>query len=188
MALVAPDNTIYAMVAPTITKDNFVMVSADGVARRMDVGNSEGDNMPFVVAEIDTNAQPEAVSGQASAGLIQLATTGNPEGLHAEMGGDITDSTVIADTVGAEALNALLDVAQDEHLAPKALVAPSGDIYAMVAPTITKDNFILVTGGEARRMDVGASEGTNVPFQVTKIVSDGGTPWYVEFWYWLTGA
>jgi uncharacterized protein YgfB (UPF0149 family) len=188
MALVAPDNTIYAMVAPTITKDNFVMVSADGVARRMDVGNSEGDNMPFVVAEIDTNAQPEAVSGQASAGLIQLATTGNPEGLHAEMGGDITDSTVIADTVGAEALNALLDVAQDEHLAPKALVAPSGDIYAMVAPTITKDNFILVTGGEARRMDVGASEGTNVPFQVTKIVSDGGTPWYLEFWYWLTGA
>ena len=188
MALVAPDGTVYAMVAPTITKDNFVMVTADGVARRMDVGNTEGDNMPFVVAEIDNAAAPEAVSGQASAGLIQLATTGNPEGLHAELGGEITESTIIADTVGQGALNALLDVDQDEHLAPMALVVPNGDIYAMVAPTITKDNFILVTGGEARRMDVGASEGTNVPFQVNRIVSDGGTPWYVEFWYWLTGA
>ena len=76
------DGTIYAMVAPTITKDNFVLVTDDGVARRMDVGNSEGTNEPFVVTEIDSNALPSTVTGTASAGLIQLATTGNPEGLH----------------------------------------------------------------------------------------------------------
>lgn len=187
MALVASDGSIYAMVAPTITKDNFILVTTDGVARRIDVGNSEGTNMPFVVAEIDAQAQPEAVSGEASPGLIQLATTGNPEGLQSEIGGKIEDSSVVSDTVGIDALNALLDINQDEHLAPKALVASDGTIYAMVAPTITKDNFILVINGDARRMDVGASEGTNLPFQVNKIVSDGGTPWYTEFWYWLTG-
>ena len=183
------DGTIYAMVAPTITKDNFILVTADGVARRMDVGSTEGDNMPFVVAEVDPNALPETVTGTASAGLIQLATTGNPEGLHTELGGQITDSTVIAERVGQDALNALLMVAEEEHLAPQALVAPTGEIYAMVAPTITKDNFIVVTmAGEAVRMDVGSTEGTNQPFRVTEVVSDGGTPWYVEFWYWLTGA
>lgn len=183
------DGTIYAMVAPTITKDNFILVTADGVARRMDVGSTEGDNMPFVVAEIDPNALPTTVTGTASAGLIQLATTGNPEGLHAELGGQITESTVIAERVGQDALNALLMVAEDEHLAPQALIAPTGEIYAMVAPTITKDNFIVVTmAGEAVRMDVGSTEGTNQPFRVTEVVSDGGTPWYVEFWYWLTGA
>ena len=183
------DGTIYAMVAPTITKDNFILVTADGVARRMDVGSTEGDNMPFVVAEIDPNALPATLTGTASAGLIQLATTGNPEGLHAELGGQITESTVIAERVGQDALNALLMVAEDEHLAPPALIAPTGEIYAMVAPTITKDNFIVVTmAGEAVRMDVGSTEGTNQPFRVTEVVSDGGTPWYVEFWYWLTGA
>lgn len=183
------DGTIYAMVAPTITKDNFVLVTDDGVARRMDVGNSEGTNEPFVVTEIDSNALPSTVTGTASAGLIQLATTGNPEGLHEELGGEVVDSSVIAETAGQDALNALLMTDMDEHLAPKALVAPSGEIYAMVAPTITKDNFVLVTrGGEAIRMDVGATEGTNQPFQVTEVESDGGTPWYVEFWYWLTGA
>jgi len=130
---------------------------------------------------------PETVTGTASAGLIQISTTGNPEGLHRELGGTIEASSVIAETVGQITLEGLLDTERDEHLAPKALVAPSGDIYAMVAPTITKDNFILVTrDGTARRMDVGASEGTNQPFQVATIVADGGTPIYKEFWYWLT--
>ena len=188
MALVV-DGTIYAMVAPTITKDNFILVTDDGVTRRMDVGNSEGTNEPFVVAEIDPNALPETVTGTASAGLIQIATTGNPEGLQGELGGDIVESAIVAETAGQDALNALLMVDKDEHLAPMALVAPTGEIYAMVAPTITKDNFVVVTrGGEASRMDVGATEGTNEPFRVTDVVSDGGTPWYVEFWYWLTGA
>lgn len=183
------DGTIYAMVAPTITKDNFVLVTDDGVARRMDVGNSEGTNEPFIVTEVDPNALPATVTGTASAGLIQLATTGNPEGLHGELGGEVVESSVVAETAGQDALNALLMVDMDEHLAPMALVAPTGEIYAMVAPTITKDNFVLVTrGGEVIRMDVGATEGTNQPFQVTEVESDGGTPWYVEFWYWLTGA
>ena len=38
----------------------------------------------------------------------------------------------------------LLNLAKDEHLAPKALVTPTGETYAMVAPTITKNDFILV--------------------------------------------
>ena len=86
MALVV-DGVIYAMVAPTITKDNFILITEDGVARRMDVGNSEGTNEPYIVTEIDPNALPTTVMGTASAGLIQLATTGNPEGLYAELGG-----------------------------------------------------------------------------------------------------
>ena len=60
---------------------------------------------------------PATVQGTASAGLIQIATTGNPEGLNAELGGEVADSTVIADTVGQATLNGLLDVANDEHLA-----------------------------------------------------------------------
>jgi hypothetical protein len=186
-ALVAPSGEIYAMVAPTLTKDNFILVTTDGKARRMDVGASEGNNRPFVVTAIDARALPATVTGPASAGLIQIATTGNPEGLHTELGGQIEDATIVAGTVGLEKLDALLDTAHDVHLAPKALRAPTGEIYAMVAPTITKDNFILVTtDGMVRRMDVGASEGTNQPFQVTEIVGDGGTAWYVEFWNWLT--
>lgn len=188
MALMV-DGSIYAMVAPTITKDNFILVTDDGVARRMDVGSTEGSNMPFEVALIDPNALPSTVTKTASAGLLQLATTGNPEGLQGELGGDIMPSTVIAEKVGQDTLNALLMVDEGEHLAPSALVAPTGEIYAMVAPTITKDNFVLVSmAGEAFRMDVGSTEGTNQPFQVTDVISDGGTPWYVEFWYWLTGA
>lgn len=129
---------------------------------------------------------PEPVTGVASAGLVQLATTGNPDGLHRELGGRIEASSVIAETVGRATLDGLLDIASEEHLAPKALVAPTGEIYAMVAPTLTKDNFILVTrDGRARRMDVGDNEGTHRPFQVTRIVGDGGTAWYVEFWNWL---
>ncbi|MGH8530041.1 MAG: hypothetical protein ACRETN_09425 [Nevskiales bacterium] len=188
MALVAPSGEIYNMVAPTITKDNFILITTDGIARRMDVGASEGTNKPFVVTEINRSKLPATVTGKASAGLTQLSTTGNPEGLHAELGGDVRESSYVAEKAGKDALDRLLNVAQKEHLAPKALVAPGGEIYAMVAPTITKDNFILVTAdGIARRMDVGASEGTNMPFQVTKVVPDGGTPWYVEFWNWLTG-
>ncbi|MDA9368186.1 hypothetical protein N9R27_01690 [Flavobacteriaceae bacterium] len=188
MALVV-DGVIYAMVAPTITKDNFILITEDGVARRMDVGNSEGTNEPYIVTEIDPNALPATVMGTASAGLIQLATTGNPEGLYAELGGEVVASAIVGETAGQASVDALLMLDQDEHLAPMALVAPTGEIYAMVAPTITKDNFIIVTAaGEAVRMDVGFVEGTNMPFRVTEIVSDGGTAWYVEFWNWLTGA
>jgi len=189
MALVMPSGEIYAMVAPTITKDNFVLVTPDGIARRMDVGASEGTNRPFEVAMIDPSRLPATVTGVASEGLIRLATTGNPEGLQSEIGGRIEDSGIIAQTVGKATLDGLLETGQYEHLAPKALVAPTGELYAMVAPTITKDNFILVTAdGRALRMDVGASEGTHRPYRVTKVVGDGGTPWYVEFWHWLTRA
>ena len=129
---------------------------------------------------------PDTVTGVASEGLIQLATTGNPEGLHGELGGEVVESTIVADMVGQEALDALLEVDQGEHLAPMALKAPSGEVYAMVAPTITQDNFVLVTAvGEVVRMDVGASEGTNQPTVVTEVVSDGGTPWYIELWHWV---
>lgn len=38
----------------------------------------------------------------------------------------------------------LLDLEKQEHPAPKALVTPTGETYGMMAPTITKDNFILV--------------------------------------------
>lgn len=189
MALVMPSGEIYAMVAPTITKDNFVLVTPDGIARRMDVGASEGTNRPFEVARIDPSRLPSTVTGLASDGLVRLATTGNPDGLQSEIGGRIEDSTIIAQTVGQANLDVLLETGQDEHLAPKALVAPTGELYAMVAPTITKDNFVLVTAdGRALRMDVGASEGTHRPYRVTKVVGDGGTPWYVEFWHWLTRA
>lgn len=190
LALVTPSNDIYAMVAPTITQDNFVLVTADLVARRMDVGNSEGTNQPFVISEIDPGALPAAVKGKASAGLVQLATTGNPAGFNQEMrGSSIVDSEVVAERAGQGALDALLKIDEGEGLAPKALVTREGEIYAMIAPRITKDNFVLVNaGGEIFRMDVGSTEGTNLPYRVTKVVSDGGTPWYIELWYWLTGA
>ena len=68
-----------------------------------------------------------------------------------------------------------------------ALVTPEGETYAMVAPTITKDNFIFVdSAGEVMRMDVGDTEGHRLPFVVQEIVEDGGTPWYVQFWHWIT--
>ena len=189
-ALVTPSGDIYAMVAPTITKDNFVLVTGDQVARRMDVGSTEGTGQPFVISEIDPRDLPAAVKGKASAGLVQLATTGNPAGFHQEMrGSSIVDSSAVAKQVGQGALDALLKVDEGEGLAPKALVTREGEIYAMIAPRITKDNFVLVNaGGEIFRMDVGSTEGTGLPYRVTKVVSDGGAPWYVEFWYWLTGA
>ena len=132
---------------------------------------------------------PSAVTGVASSGLVTLATTGNPTPLHEELGGTVVDSKQLVAKIAAEKLGQFLDLEQNEHLAPMALITPDGDMFAMVAPTITKDNFILVTAdGTARRMDVGNNERHNQPSVVTEIVEDGGTPWYLELWYWLTGA
>ncbi|MGP0593473.1 hypothetical protein ACTRXD_13195 [Nitrospira sp. T9] len=136
-----------------------------------------------VAAPAFANELPAAVMGKASEGLVTLATTGNPDPLQAELGGTVMSSEDLQKKVGN-----LLNLEKEEHLAPKALVTPTGETYAMVAPTITKDNFILVDSqGQARRMDVGDSEGHHMPFVVQTIVEDGGTPWYVEFWHWITG-
>jgi len=125
---------------------------------------------------------PAAVTGKASDALVTLATTGNPEPLHAELGG-----TVISSEDLQKKASALMKIQKSEHLAPKALMAPSGEIYAMVAPTLTKDNFILADRqGNLLRVDVGDSEGHRMPFVVETVVEDGGTPWYVEFWNWIT--
>lgn len=129
------------------------------------------------------NELPSTVMGTASPALVALATTGNPDPLQAELGGKVISSDDLQMKVGN-----LLDLEKEEHLAPKALVTPTGETYAMVAPTITKDNFILIDSqGQARRMDVGDSEGHRMPFVVQTIMEDGGTPWYVEFWHWITG-
>ncbi|MFZ1745100.1 MAG: hypothetical protein WAU17_04205 [Nitrospirales bacterium] len=129
------------------------------------------------------NELPAVVMGKASEALVTLATTGNPDPLQAELGGTVISSEELQKKVGN-----LLNLEKQEHLAPKALVTPTGETYAMVAPTITKDNFILVDNqGQAKRMDVGDSEGHHMPFVVQTIVEDGGTPWYVEFWHWITG-
>ncbi|NOS77746.1 MAG: hypothetical protein HOP35_07345 [Nitrospira sp.] len=125
---------------------------------------------------------PASVAGKASDALVTLATTGNPEPLHAELGG-----TVISSEDLQKKASALMKLQKSEHLAPKALVAPSGEVYAMVAPTLTKDNFILADRqGNVLRVDVGDSEGHRMPFVVETVVEDGGTPWYVEFWHWIT--
>ncbi len=125
---------------------------------------------------------PTSLSGKASDALVTLATTGNPDPLHAELGG-----TVISSEDLQKKANASMRLQSAEHLAPKALVAPNGDVYAMVAPTITKDNFILADAqGNVLRVDVGDSEGHRMPFLVETVVADGGTPWYIEFWRWIT--
>lgn len=125
---------------------------------------------------------PASVTGKASDALITLATTGNPDPLHAELGG-----TVISSEELQKKANASMKIQKTEHLAPKALVAPNGEVYAMVAPTLTKDNFILADSqGNLVRVDVGDSEGHRMPFVVENVVEDGGTPWYVEFWRWIT--
>ncbi len=125
---------------------------------------------------------PATLSGKASDALVTLATTGNPEPLHAELGG-----TVISSEDLQRKANASMRLQNTEHLAPKALVTPTGETYAMVAPIITKDNFILADRqGNVLRIDVGDSEGHRMPFVVETIVADGGTPWYVEFWRWIT--
>ena len=124
---------------------------------------------------------PEMTKGTASKGLITLATTGKPAALKREIGGKIISSAALQKRAGK-----VLDLKKDEHLAPKALVLNDGRIYAMVAPTITKDNFIFVDkNNNLMRMDVGFTEGHRKPFVVNEIVGDGGTPWYTEFWYWL---
>lgn len=133
--------------------------------------------MPSYAADLSAS-----VAGKASDALVTLATTGNPEPLHAELGG-----TVISSEDLQKRANALMKLRKTEHLAPKALVAPNGEVYAMVAPTLTKDNFILADSqGNLLRVDVGDSEGHRMPFVVENIVEDGGTPWYVEFWRWIT--
>jgi hypothetical protein len=125
---------------------------------------------------------PTSVTGKASDALVTLATTGNPEPLHTELGGTVVSSEELQKKATAS-----MKLQKMEHLAPKALVAPNGDVYAMVAPTITKDNFILADRqGNVFRVDVGDSEGHRMPFAVETIVADGGTPWYVEFWRWIT--
>lgn len=119
----------------------------------------------------------------ASEALITLATTGNPDPLHAELGGTVITSEKLQMKVGS-----LLKLEKQEHLAPKALVTPNGETYAMVAPTITKDNYILVDSqGNVMRMDVGNTEGHRMPFIVQNIAEDGGTAWYVQFWHWIAG-
>lgn len=119
----------------------------------------------------------------ASNALVTLATTGNTSPLHKERGGTVISSKELQKRVGN-----LLNLEKKEHLAPKALVTPNGETYAMVAPTITKDNFILVgSDGKVMRMDVGFTEGHRKPFVVREIMEDGGTAWYQEFWYWVSG-
>jgi hypothetical protein len=125
-------------------------------------------------------AMPEmakAMHGKASKGLIRLATTGNPETLQKELGGKIVSSESIAKMAKSLLKN-------KEHLAPKALVAKGGDIYAMVAPVITKDNFIYVRKGKVIRMDVGETEGTHNPFIVKSVVADGGSSIWEQLGHW----
>lgn len=138
---------------------------------------------PFAATNSYADDLPNAVTGQASSALITLATTGNPKPLHKMLGGELISSAALQEDAAS-----LLQRDVDEHLAPMALVTPTGETYAMVGPTITKDNFILRdNAGNIMRMDVGYTEGTFEPFIVTKIINDGGTPWYTQFWYWITG-
>ncbi len=140
-------------------------------------------SMVFMGSPAQSETADKMGKDKASAGLITLATTGNPKPLQAELGGEIVDSKGLMAEAGG-----LLDLGKDEHLAPSALVTPKGETYAMVAPTITKDNFIFKNAsGQIMRMDVGSNEGHHMPFVVNEIMEDGGTPWYVEFWYWITG-
>ena len=113
----------------------------------------------------------------ASAALITLATTGNPVPLQEELGGEIVESSVI---------NAAAVLQADEHLAPKALKLEDGMLVAMVAPTITKDNFVVFADGEVRRLDVGNTEGTNIPFAVEDVesVKDGGASIWEQIGHW----
>ena len=125
---------------------------------------------------------PAPLSGKASDALVTLATTGNPDPLHAELGG-----TVISSEDLQKKANASMRFQKTEDRAAKALVDPNGDVYAMVAPTMTKDNFILADSQvNVLRVDVGDAEGHRMPFVVETIVEDGGTPWYIEFWRWIT--
>lgn len=117
------------------------------------------------------------IGSAASAALIALATTGNPVPLQGELGGEIVESS---------AINAASVLQADEHLAPKALKLEDGTMIAMVAPTITKDNFVVAENGEVRRLDVGNTEGTNIPFAVEDVesVKDGGASVWEQIGHW----
>lgn len=114
----------------------------------------------------------------ASAALITLATTGNPVPLQAEMGGQIVDS---------DRINAMAVLDGEEHLAPKALLLQDGTLVAMVAPTITKDNFVVSADNGVRRLDVGHTEGTHIPFLVKDLeaVKDGGASIWEQIGHWF---
>lgn len=118
------------------------------------------------------------VGTAASAALITLATTGNPVPLQEEMGGMI---------VSSDKINASLVIQSDEHLAPKALVLEDGVMVAMVAPTITKDNFVVSINGKVSRLDVGHTEGHNIPFVVEDVdsVKDGGASIWEQIGHWF---
>lgn len=114
----------------------------------------------------------------ASAALITLATTGNPVPLRDELGGTVVKS----DRISAASV-----LSGDEHLAPDALLLEDGTLVAMVAPTITKDNFVVFKDGEVQRLDVGHTEGTNIPFVVEDIesVKDGGASILEQIGHWF---
>lgn len=118
------------------------------------------------------------VGTAASAALITLATTGNPVPLKHELGGQIVDSN----RIDASAL-----LGPEEHLAPKALMMADGTFIAMVAPTVTKDNFVVATRGNVRRLDVGATEGHRTPFEVKDLdaVKDGGASIFQQIGHWF---
>jgi hypothetical protein len=81
-----------------------------------------------VTAPTYVNELPSPVMGTASEDPITLATTGNPDPLQAELGGKVISSEDLRKQVGN-----LLDLDKEEHLAPKTLVTPTGETYAMVA-------------------------------------------------------
>lgn len=114
----------------------------------------------------------------ASAALIALATTGNPVPLQKELGGEIVSS----DRISAETV-----LSSEEHLAPKALLMRDGSLVAMVAPIITKDNFVVLSNGTVQRLDVGHTEGSNIPFVVHNImdVEDGGASIWEQIGHWF---
>lgn len=121
---------------------------------------------------------PTFIGTAASAALITLATTGNPVPLQGELGGEIVESSRI---------NAAAVLTGEEHLAPKALLLDDGSMVAMVAPTITKDNFVVFEDGNVRRLDVGHTEGTHIPFFVKDIdeVKDGGASIIEQIGHWF---
>lgn len=114
----------------------------------------------------------------ASAALITLATTGNPVPLRNEMGGQI---------VSSDQLDASSVLQKDEHLAPKALRLDGDTYVAMIAPTVTKDNFVVITKDRPQRLDVGHTEGHNKPFAVKDIdsVKDGGASIIEQIGHWF---
>ena len=114
----------------------------------------------------------------ASAALLVLATTGDPVPLQKELGGKIVESSVIPAATVLE---------EGEHLAPSALQLEDGSIVAMVAPTVTKDNFVVFENGAVRRLDVGHTEGTNIPFAVADVdeVKDGGASIWSQIGHWF---